>query len=96
MQAIDLIESFTNNGFFWILPKNLVHHFKFPPNVYQLFFACNYLGLKMWNYKTVLYFRIKGVLDSIELRMLRRVDYVRELEKIALSKLRNAVSNSVG
>ena len=30
------------------------------------------------NYKTTKYLRMKGVLDSIELRMLRRADYLRE------------------
>ena len=30
------------------------------------------------NYKTIEYVRIKGVLNSIELRMLRRVDYLWE------------------
>ena len=29
------------------------------------------------NYKTTEYLRMKGVLNSIELRMLRRVDYMR-------------------
>ena len=30
------------------------------------------------NYKTTKYLHMKGVLDSIELRMLRRADYMRE------------------
>ena len=30
------------------------------------------------NYKTTEYLRMKGVLDSIELRMRRRADYMRE------------------
>ena len=39
---------------------------------------------------------MKGVLDSIELRMLRRVDYVREhnfLRETMLKAERNAVNN---
>ena len=31
-----------------------------------------------WNYKTTEYLRMKGILDSIDLRMLGRADYIRE------------------
>ena len=47
-------------------------------------------------YKTTEYLRMKGVLDSIELRMLRRADYMRECNILRESHVHRYETQSVG
>ena len=48
------------------------------PVLLFFFWVSSLAILSAWNYKTTEYLRMKGVLDTIELRMLRRADYLRE------------------
>ena len=57
-----------------LIHNNLLH---LPVALNILLYSTLLSRATRWNYKTTEYLRMKGVLDSIELQLLRRVDSLR-------------------